>query len=182
LSTAAGRVVMAQFGAAHGVRGEIRLKSFTEDPLKIADYGPLEAEDGRAFVISAARPAAGPASDMLVVAVEGVTTRDHAEALNGLELSVPRDRLPAPDSDEFYHADLVGLAVSMKDGTAAGTVVAVRNFGAGDLIEVAPSRGPTFLVPFTRDIVPDVDLAAGRLVIDPPPGLLDEGSDEDASR
>ena len=170
-------VVVAQFGAAHGVRGEIRLKSFTEDPLAVGSYGPLESADGRTFVIATARPAAGKATDMLVVAVEGVATRDQAEALNRLELLIPRDRLPDADPDEFYHADLVGLEVVMKDGSEAGTVVAVRNFGAGDLVEVAPPRGPSFLVPFTRAVVPEVDIAGRRVVIDPPPGLIDDGTE-----
>lgn len=174
----ADRIVVAQFGAAHGVRGELRLKSFTEDPLAVGRYGALVSEDGRSFVIASARPAAGTTPDMLVVRVEGVTTRDQAAALNGLELSVPRAVLPTTEPDEFYHADLIGLDVAMKDGTSAGTVVAVRNFGAGDLIEVAPVRGPTFLVPFTRVAVPVVDIDGGRIVIDPPPGLLEEDSGE----
>jgi 16S rRNA processing protein RimM len=175
----ADRVVVAQFGAAYGVRGEVRLKSFTEDPLAVAGYGRLGSGDGRSFVIASVRPAAGTALDMLVVSVEGVTTRDQAAALNGLELAVPRARLPATEPDEFYHADLIGLDVAMKDGTGAGTLVAVRNFGAGDLIEVAPAHGPTFLVPFTRNAVPVVDVAGGRIVIDPPPGLLEDDRGED---
>lgn len=173
------RVVVAQFGAAHGIRGEVRLKSFTEDPLAVGSYGALASDDGRSFVIASVRPAAGTAPDMLVVRVEGVTTRDQAAALNGLELSVPRAVLPTTEPDEFYHADLIGLDVAMKDRTGAGTVVAVRNFGAGDLIEVAPARGPTFLVPFTRAAVPVVDIAGGRIVIDPPPGLLEDDGGED---
>lgn len=173
----ADRVVVAQFGAAHGVRGEVRLKSFTEDPLAIGRYGVLASDDGRSFVIASARPAAGTVLDMLIVRVEGVTTRDQAAALNGLELSVPRAVLPRTGPDEFYHADLIGLDVALKDGTGAGAVVAVRNFGAGDLIEVAPVRGPTFLVPFTRAAVPEVDIAGGRIVIDPPPGLLEDDSE-----
>lgn len=174
------RVVVAQFGAAHGVRGEVRLKSFTEDPLAVGRYGPLAADDGRSFVIASARPAAGTAPDMLVVRVEGVTTRDQAAALNGIELSVARSRLPETEPEEFYHADLIGLDASMKDGAGAGTVIAVRNFGAGDLIEIAPVRGPTFLVPFTRAAVPEVDIARGRIVIDPPPGLLTDSGEEEA--
>lgn len=178
----ADRVVVAQFGAAHGVRGEIRLRSFTEDPLAASSYGPLESADGRTFVIASVRPAAGRTPDMLVVAVEGVTTRDQAAALNGLELHVSRERLPETDTDEFYYADLIGLGVSRRDGTDAGTVAAVRNFGAGDLIEVASARGPTFLVPFTRAAVPEVDIAGGRIIIDPPPGLIDEDGGEDRER
>lgn len=173
------RVIVAQFGAAHGVRGEIRLKSFTEDPLGVCAYGPLAAGDGRSFVIVSARPAAGTSPDMLVVDVEGVTTRDQAEALTGLELSVPREKLPEAGAEEFYHADLIGLLVEMPDGVAAGTVVAVRDYGAGDLLEIAPARGATYLVPFTRATVPEVDLAGGRLVIDPLPGLIGAGDEGD---
>jgi 16S rRNA processing protein RimM len=176
----ADRVVVAQFGAPHGVRGEVRLKSFTEDPMAVGSYGALSSEDGRSFVIASARPASGTAPDMLVVSVDAVTTRDQAAVLNGLELSVPRAILPATESDEFYHADLIGLDVVMTDGTGVGTVVALRNFGAGDLIEVAPARGPTFLMPFTRAAVPEVDIAGRRIVIDPPPGLLEDDSGEES--
>lgn len=171
-------VVVAQFGAAHGIRGEIRLKTFTENPLAVRSYGPLKAKDGREFVIAAARPAAGTSHEMLVVRVEGVATRNQAEALTGLELSVPRENLPVAEDDEFYHADLVGLDAAMTDGTPAGTIVAVRNFGAGDLLEIAPSRGATILIPFTRAAVPEIDMTARRVIIDPPPGLLDGGDDE----
>lgn len=170
----ADRVVVARFGAPHGVRGEVRLKSFTEDPLAVFNYGPLAADDGRLFAIASAHPATGTAPDMLIVSVDGVTTRDQAAALNGIELFVTRARLPETEPDEFYHADLVGLEATMKNGAIAGTVVAVRNFGAGDLVEIAPVRGTTYLVPFTRAAVPEVDVAGGRIVIDPPPGLLDD--------
>lgn len=173
------RIAVARIGAAHGVRGEVRLKSYTEDPLAVRDYGVLEASDGRAFTITAARPAAGKSPDMLVVRLEGVSTREDVEVLNGLELSVPRDKLPAAEEEEFYHADLIGLDVTMKDGTKVGTIVAVQNFGAGDLLEIAPSTGPTVLAPFTRAVVPEIDIAGGRVTIDPPPGLLDQAGAED---
>jgi 16S rRNA processing protein RimM len=171
-------VAVGRFGAAHGIKGEVRLKSYTEDPLAIAGYGPLGTRDGRAFEILSARPAAGTSPDMLIARVKGVSTREAAEALNNLELSVPRDRLPAADADEFYHADLIGLDATTVAGEAFGTVIAVRNFGAGDLLEIAPPRGETILIPFTRAAVPDVDITAGRLVVDPPVGLLD--GDEEA--
>jgi 16S rRNA processing protein RimM len=179
------RVPIARFGAAHGVRGEVRLKSYTGDPLAVRSYGPLAAGDGRTFVITHARPAAGTSPDMLVVRVEGVADRDQAETLNGIELTIPRARLPEAAEDEFYHADLIGLAAVTTDGTALGTVIAVRNFGAGDILEIAPRRGQTLLVPFTRAVVPEVDLAGGRMVIDPPPGLLEsdsEGDEAEANR
>ena len=168
------RVLIARSGAAHGIKGEVRVKAFTGDPAAIGDYGALEAPDGRTFEIAALRPAAGPASDMLVVRFKGVGDRNAAEALNGIELSVPRDRLPPAGEDEYYHADLVGLAAVRPDGTGIGTVIAVQNYGAGDLLEIAPHRGETLLVPFTRAVVPEVDLAGGRIVVDPPEGMFDE--------
>lgn len=178
----AGRIAVARIGAAHGVRGEVRLKSFTSDPMAVRAYGRLEAGDGRSFTITAARPAAGKSPDMLVVRLEGVSTREDVEALNGLELSVPRDRLPPAAEDEFYHSDLIGLDATMTDGETVGTVVAIQNFGAGDLLEIAPSSGSTVLVPFTRAVVPEIDITGGRVVIDPPPGLFDGPIKTDAEQ
>ena len=171
------RIVVAQFGAPHGVRGEIRLKSHTADPLKVGEYGPLSAADGREFVVSSARQAAGTQTDMLVVSVDGITDRNAAAALSGLELSIPRDRLPEPDDEDFYHADLVGLRADTTDGRTLGSVVAIHNHGAGDILEIAASGGEPILVPFTKAAVPTVDIPGGRLVVDPPPGLLDTDND-----
>ena len=177
--TAHDRVLIARIGAAHGIKGEVRGKAFTADPRDIAAYGPLEAADGRRFEVAALRPAAGGSSDMLVARLKGVADRTAAEALNGLELSVPRERLPAAGEDEYYHADLIGLAASTMTGETLGTVVRVENYGAGDLIEIAPPRGETILVPFTRAVVPVVDIAGGRVVVDPPSGLIGgEAEDE----
>lgn len=159
------RVVLATFGRPHGVRGEIRLKSHAEDIGAIAGYGPFEAPDGRPVILTRVRPAASGAPDMLVATVEGVTTRDQAGALTGLDLSVPRDRLPKPGADDFYHADLIGLAAATPDGAALGTIVAVHDHGAGDILEIAPRGAPSLLVPFTKVTVPDVDLAAGKVTI-----------------
>ena len=167
------RIVVAQFGAPHGVRGEIRLKSHTADPLSVGEYGPLAAADGREFVISGARQAGGTQAEMLVVSVDGITDRDAAASLNGIELSIPRERLPQPDDDDFYHADLVGLRADAVDGTALGSVVAIHNHGAGDILEIAALGGEPILVPFTKAVVPTVDIPGGRVVVDPPPGLLD---------
>ncbi len=166
---------MARIGAAHGIKGEVRVKSFTEAPLTLAAYSPLEAADGRRFVIKAARPA-GASPDMLVVRFEGVDDRNQAEALNGLELSVPRARLPEPAADEFYHADLIGLQAVAPEGALLGTVVALPNYGAGDLLEIAPAKGATLLVPFTRAAVPEIDLAGGRVTV-VPPAEAEEGED-----
>jgi 16S rRNA processing protein RimM len=162
------RVCIAQIGAAHGIRGEVRLKAFTQDPMAVARYGALEAEDGsRAFEIVSVRPA----RDMLVARLKGIGDRDAAERLKNLRLYVPRSRLPEPEPGEFYHADLVGLPVTTAAGAAYGTVVAVHNFGAGDLIEIKPvDQRETVMLPFTEAAFPVVDIAARRLVIAPPEG------------
>jgi 16S rRNA processing protein RimM len=173
-------VLVAQFGAAHGIKGEVRLKSFTQDPLAVADYGPLTASDGRSFEIEAARAAAGSSSpDMLIVRLKGIRDRNAAEALTGLEVSVPQDRLPPAEEGEYYHADLIGLAAVTPSGTVLGTVVGVPNYGAGDLLEIAPKTGSTILVPFSDAVVPEVDITGGRVVVDPPRGLLDEVDEEE---
>jgi 16S rRNA processing protein RimM len=165
------RVCLGQIGAAHGVRGEVRLRSFTSDPAAIADYGPLQTEDGRVFEIETLRPA----KDHFVVRLSGIRDRDTASALANTKLYVPRERLPQTEEpDEFYHADLVGLAVIDLAGNKLGTVVAIHNFGAGDLIEVRTDTGGdnTELVPFDTTHVPAVDIAAGKIVVDPPQGLF----------
>jgi 16S rRNA processing protein RimM len=160
-------VCVAQVGGAHGVRGEVRVKAFTADPLALKDYSPLQAEDGRRFSIVSARAA----KDMLVVRFEGIENREAVEALRHLRLYVPRERLPPAEEDEFYHADLIGLAVVDTAGTELGTIVAVPNYGAGDLLEIAPAGGgPTVLLPFTKTTVPHVDLSGRKVSIDPPEG------------
>ena len=163
-----GRVCLGQIGAAHGVRGEVRLHSFTADPQAIAGYGSLESDDGRIFEIESLRPA----KNHLVARLAGITSRSAAEQLTNIKLYVPRERLPAPvEADEFYHADLIGLAVVDRAGQRLGTVVAIHNFGAGDLIEVRQAEGePTQMLPFDEATVPEVDLAAGRLVVELPAG------------
>ena len=160
------RVCLGQIGAAHGVRGEVRLRSFTADPAAIVSYGPLETEDGRVIAIESLRPA----KDHFVATLSGVADRNAAEQLVNIKLYVPRDRLPPPDQpDEYYYADLVGLAATDRAGKPLGTVVAVHNFGAGDLIELQLTEGGrTELLPFDAATVPEVDLAGGRLVIELP--------------
>jgi 16S rRNA processing protein RimM len=159
------KICVARIGAAHGVRGEVRLWTFTEDPLAVASYGPLETSDGaRRFTIKQLRAA----KTHLVATLDGVTTREAAEQLNGVELLVAREKLPAPDDGEFYHADLIGLAAETTQGEPLGAIVAVHNFGAGDIIEIAPPRGPTIMLPFSNAVVPVVDIAGGKVVIDKP--------------
>jgi 16S rRNA processing protein RimM len=159
------RVLIAQIGAAHGVRGEVRLKAFTADPLDVASYGPLETEDGRRIEIEAARPA----KDVLVVRLKGVADRNAAEALKNQRLYVSRDKLPPPDDDEFYYADLIGLSAVTAEGAAFGVVKAVHNFGAGDLIEIEPTGGgETVMLTFNETTVPSVDIAGRKIVVAPP--------------
>ena len=162
------RVCLGQIGAAHGVRGEVRLRSFTAKPAAIAEYGPLETEDGRVVEIKTLRAA----KDHFVASFSGIGDRSAAERLVNMKLYVPRDRLPAPDGpDEFYHADLIGLSVVDRAGRQLGSVVAVHNFGAGDLIEVRHGHeNKTELVPFNEANVPTVDLVAGKIIVDPPDG------------
>ncbi|GLH76882.1 ribosome maturation factor RimM [Bradyrhizobium sp. SSBR45G] len=169
-------ICVAKIGAAHGVRGEVRLWTFTEDPLAVLHYGPLTTKDGsRSFEVAKAREA----KDHLVATIKGVADRNAAERLNGLELYVPRDRLPETDDDEYYHADLIGLAAETTSGAPLGRVLAIHNFGAGDIIEIAPPSGSTLLLPFTNAVVPTVDLAGGRVIIELPGEI--EGEEESAS-
>jgi 16S rRNA processing protein RimM len=160
------RVCVGAIAGAFGVAGEVRLKSFCTEPSDIASYGPLFSEDGsREFHVTLTRPVAGG----LGARIAGVSGRDAAEALRGTSLYVPRDRLPALPDDEYYHADLVGLSAYDPGGELVGKVTAIYNHGAGDIVEISAIRHKsTLLLPFTLAIVPNVDLAAGRIVIDLP--------------
>ena len=158
-------VCVARIGAAHGVRGAVKLWTFTEDPFAVTRYGPLTTKDGaRSFEVAHAREAKGH----LVATLKGVTTRNEAERLNGLELYVARDKLPATDDDEYYHADLIGLAAETTGGEPLGRIIAIHNFGAGDIIEIAPASGATLMLPFSNAVVPTVDLAGGKVLIELP--------------
>jgi 16S rRNA processing protein RimM len=170
------KICVARIGAAHGVRGAVKLWTFTEDPLAVKDYGPLTTKDGaRQFEVTHAREA----KDHLVVTLKGIATRDEAERLNGVELYIARDQLPETDEDEYYHADLIGLAAVTAEGAPIGRVIAIHNFGAGDIIEIAPPHGATMLLPFTNAVVPTVDLVGGRVVIELPEEV--DGDEPEAS-
>ncbi|MFO1105187.1 MAG: ribosome maturation factor RimM [Amaricoccus sp.] len=162
-------VCVGAIAGGFGVAGEVRLKSFCAEPAAIADYAPLVTEDGRSFGVRITRPVTGAFAARLT----GVQTREQAEALKGTRLYAPRDRLPALGEDEFYHADLIGLAVFDTGGARLGTVRAVLDHGAGDILEIARPGAADLLLPFTRAAVPTVDLAGRRLVADPPDGSLD---------
>lgn len=176
-------VCLGAIAGAHGVRGLVKLKSFTEVPEAVAAYGPLTDEAGRRFRLTVK----GRVKDLLLVAVEGVGDRDAAEALRGTRLYLERSRLPEPeDPEEFYVADLIGLAVENAAGERLGRVSQVSDHGAGPVLEVAPDQGPVFDLPFVRAVVPTVDLAGGRLVVVPPEpleagdGEAGDGEAEDA--
>ena len=160
------KVRVARIGAAHGIRGEVRLWPFTQDPMAVAGYGPLETEDGaRRFEIESLRPG----KNFLVARIAGVASREAAEKLCNLELFVPRERLPPiEEQDTFYHADLVGLLAVTKDGTMLGKVTAVHNFGAGDIIEITPEVGAPLMLSFSDAAVPKVDLNTKQIVVVPP--------------
>ena len=156
------QICIARIGAPHGVRGAVKLWTFTDDPLAVLEYGPLTTKDGaRSFEIADARVA----KDHLVATLQGVADRDAAARLNGVELYIARDQLPPTDDGEYYHADLIGLAAVDPALAPMGRVLAIHDFGAGTIIEIAPSSGPTLLLPFTDAVVPTVDLAKGHVVI-----------------
>lgn len=161
------RIRVARIGAAHGVRGEVKLWPFTQDPLAVASYGPLETEDGaRRFEIEALRPG----KDFLVARIAGIGDRDAAEELTNIDLFVPRERLPAiEEADTYYHADLLGLAALTAEGKTLGTVTAIHNFGAGDIIEITQDDGAPLMLSFTEATVPKVDLQARQITVVPPP-------------
>lgn len=163
-------VCLGAIAGAFGVKGEVRLKTFTATSEDIAAYGPLTSEDGkRSFEITLT----GQTSGALTARLSGIATKEQADALRGIRLHVPRARLPALPDDEFYHADLIGLEVFDTGGATLGRVKAVLNHGAADLLEIeGPGVTSTVLLPFTREAVPTVDLASGRIVADPPDGLF----------
>lgn len=166
------RVLLGRIAGAHGIRGEVRITAFTAEPGAIGAYGPLEDEGGaRLFEIASLR--AGPKG--VIARLKGVGDRNAAEALAGTDLYVDRALLPKPGEGDFYIADLIGLVAVTSEGSALGKVVAVQNFGAGDLLEIRPVHGgETALLPFTDANVPDVDIEAGWLLVVPPEGLFEE--------
>lgn len=164
MTTKTNRILLGQIGAAHGIKGEVRIAAHTQDPEAIASYGPLETDrPGLTVTITRARLQ----KNVVVANIKGITDRTAAENLNGVSLFVDRDRLPPPDDeDDFYHADLLGLTARLESGVVIGQVSALPNFGAGDLIEIRdPQSGDTFLYPFTKAVVPVVNIAEGYLTI-----------------
>ncbi|MEE2953308.1 MAG: ribosome maturation factor RimM [Pseudomonadota bacterium] len=157
-------VLLAVIGGAHGIRGECRVKSFTEDPKAFASYGPLYDKAGQRYTVKAARPQKA----MLLVRFAEVSDRTHAERLNGTELFVDRSVLPeTEEEDEFYLDDLIGLFARQVSGEPIGEVVAVHNFGAGDILEIEPASGQTVMIPFSEAAVPEIDIEDGFILVEP---------------
>lgn len=164
------RVCVGAVVGAHGVRGQVRIKSFTADPVDVAAYGPVESEDGaRRFKLKVM----GEAKGLIIARLEGVNDRDAAEALRGTQFFVPRERLPETEEDEFLYSDLVGLRAEAVDGSVLGTVRGVADFGAGEVLDIGG-----FMVPFTKAAVPVVDIAGGRVVVVPPQYAPDDKDEE----
>jgi 16S rRNA processing protein RimM len=167
-------VVLGVIGAPHGVKGELRVKSSTADPLAIGAYGPVTLPDGRRLKVKSVRPG----GEVVIVKLEGVNDRNAAEALKHMTLSVARDRLPPPeDEDDFYHADLIGLRCETADGVLVGHVAAIHDFGAGDILDIKPAKGPNLTLGFTKASVPTVDVPGGRLVVVLPETVEVKGGD-----
>jgi len=159
------KILLAQIGAPHGIKGEVRVKPFGE-PDMLDQYGKLETKEGKKFKIKRMRPQ----KNMMVVKFEGVNTREEAEALNRVELFIDRTKLPElEEEDEFYIEDLIGMDVLDESGVQLGTVLAVPNFGAGDMIEVKPTNSSsTYYLPFTKEVVPEIDFENASLTVVPP--------------
>lgn len=179
------RVLIGEFGRAHGVRGEVRLKSYTSNPAGIVAYNPLEREDGTPAVLSGLRPVSGT-HDMFIVRVEGVTSREAAETLTRVGLYVPRARLQVElEEDEFLQADVIGSQVENAAGEIIGRLIAFHDFGGGDVIEVQPSarmgRRVSAMLPFTKAFVPVIDVAARRVVIASEAEVFFSNDDNDRS-
>ncbi len=180
VSARADLVLVGEFGRSHGLKGEVRLKSHTGDPRAIAAYKPLVATNGKTYSLKNVRQAPGGAPDILIAVVDGVTTREASEALNRVQLYLERDKLPPPDEeDEFLLADLIGLTVQNEANETIGTIVAVPNYGGGDLLEIAPAlKGPTALLPFTKAFVPTVDIAGKRVIAAVPENFFETAKPE----
>lgn len=169
-------IAVASIGAPRGVKGEVRIKSFTQHPDDIAAYGPLSDESGnRHFTICIT----GHAKGMITAKISGIDTRDQADALKGTLLYLEKDKLPEPEDDEFYHHDLIGLEAVDDQGNTLGHISAVENFGASDVLELSGGPHGTLMVPFTHAVVPVVDIENKRIVIQVPDGLLDPSDTED---
>lgn len=157
------KILLAQIGAAHGIKGEVRVKPFGDADM-LDQYGKLETADGQKFRIKRMRPQ----KNLLVVKFEGINSRNEAEALNGIELYIDRAKLPEPEEDEFYVSDLVGLTVVNASGQEIGVIKDVPNFGAGDMLEIRPTSGTDYYLPFSEEVVPEINFSSSTVTVIPP--------------
>ena len=155
------QILLGKIVAPYGLKGEVKIKSFTADPLDVASYGKVVLRDGRCFTLSNARLQ----GEVVIAAVKGISDRNASEALKGLELYIDRDDLPEVEANEFYQADLIGMAVLDANGNALGEVTGFQHFGAGDLVEIAMPGGKVGLVPFADSMIPEIDVEEGRLIL-----------------
>ncbi len=175
MNTASPRVTLGIIVGVKGLRGEVRIKSFTAVPRDVAAYGPVTTDDGRSLIVTVT----GAAQGAVIARIKGVEDRNAAEALRGVKLNVDRTALPATEAGTYYHADLVGMVVALEGGETIGKVKAVHNFGGGDMIEVEMANGETELVPFTGAAVAGVDTAGGKITLNPLAGLFENDSEAD---
>jgi 16S rRNA processing protein RimM len=171
------RVCLGIIVGSKGLRGEVKVKSYTDDPQDVAAYGPVFTDDNRTLTLTAT----GSGKGVVIAKVDGVDDRTQAEALKGLKLHVDRSALPPPGADSLYQADLVGLQAERTDGESLGTVVAFHNFGAGDVMEVQSDGGESVLIPFTEEAIAEVDMTGHRILVTPMPGLFDDGETDDST-
>lgn len=164
------RLSIGAIASAHGVKGQFKVKTFTANPRDIATYGPVYIGGRQIGLVIRGTTANG----MVIVAADEVTSREEAEALRGQTLEVDRNALPESDDDEVYHADLIGVQAETEDGTALGRIIAIHDFGGGEIVEVKPASGPTLMLPFAANFVVTIDLEARRAILAPPDGLLDD--------
>ena len=155
------QILLGRILGPHGLKGEVKIKSFTAEPLDVASYGPVTAADGRRFKLTNARMQ----GDIVIAGIKGVTDRTLAESLKGVELKIDRDDMPETDDGEFYEADLIGLGVFDEGGDQVGEAMGFQNFGAGELLEIKRTTGTTAFVPFANSMVPEVDVENGRIVL-----------------
>lgn len=167
-------ILLAEVVGVHGIRGQVKLKCFSHDPAGLPSYRPLYTADGQPAGTVTAIQAHGPT---WIATIENVADRNTAEKLRGKKFYVRRAQLPALDDDAFYHTDLIGMTALWPDGTVMGKVIGIDNFGAGDLIDIQPAKGQSFYVPFNDDCVPEINLGARNMTVNPPAGLLDDTDD-----
>jgi len=165
-----GRICLGKIIGVHGVRGNLKIKAYTDDPAALGNYGPVSLDDGRQLTLKV--KTVTPKGPVIASASE-VTDRNDADLLKGMDLFIARDALPAIGSDELYHADLIGMAVSTGDGDEIGTFIGLHDFGAGELAEIRPETGPTFMLPFASAFRGAIDHGRGVVVLNPPPGMLE---------